>query len=838
MGKLEKKASASSPKEEKVDPVPEYKLEQGIDRAFVVTTPDLDLSTVRSVTSTKEKILLAALGIFATAVRFHALSTPDSVVFDEVHFGGFARKYILGKYFMDVHPPLTKMLYACVGYLFGYSGSFPFKSIGDVFPSSVPYVAMRSFPAILSVGTVLFCYLTLRASGCRIITALLTSVLLTLENFNATLSRYILLDSPLLFFIAAAVYSLKRFENEIPFSVKWYKSLFVAGVALGCALSSKWVGLFTIAWAGCYMVWQMWFILGDLTLKPRTVVGHFISRASILLLVPFTLYCLFFAIHFNILSNDDDGSAFMSSAFRSTLKGNLIPQNTFSQVGVGSEITIRHVNTQGGYLHSHDHLYETGSKQQQITLYPHLDENNVWIVELYNVSSPPTSFEQITDGTKIRLRHKLTHRRLHSHNHRPPISEQDWQNEASCYGFEGFQGDANDDFIVEIVKSESKKGPARSELRAIDTIFKLRHAMTGCYLFSHEVKLPKYAFEQQEVSCAGQGVRPLTLWYVETNRNEFLDSAAERVSYKKLNFWDKFVEAHKRMWSINNKLTASHAYESRPLSWPTLKRGINYWQKNHRQVYLIGNFITWYASSAVVFLYLCSIVALIINWQRGKPLITDRHFIHFNVQTLIYVGGWALHLIPFYLMGRQLFLHHYMPSLYFQILALGQVFDLILTFVLEKKPLISYSIFTVFLALSSICYYNYYPLVYGGEWTKLQCERLKILGTWDFDCSQFPENLAEYATLTEKMPAATTSPAAGPPLGAAPAAGGVPKNAPDGVSAAQNIKGAKVEMKDGKKIIRKYQDENGNLIDADIAEKYLKQHPENILKVETQVENQ
>ena len=40
-------------------------------------------------------------------------------------------------------------------------------------------------------------------------------------------------------------------------------------------------------------------------------------------------------------------------------------------------------------------------------------------------------------GTKIRLEHVTTDKRLHSHDVRPPVSEVDFQNEVSAYGFPG-----------------------------------------------------------------------------------------------------------------------------------------------------------------------------------------------------------------------------------------------------------------------------------------------------------------------------------------------------------------------------------------------------------------
>lgn len=219
----------------------------------------------------------------------------------------------------------------------------------------------------------------------------------------------------------------------------------------------------------------------------------------------------------------------MSSAFRATLKGNKIPDNILANVGLGSVVSIRHAGTQGGYLHSHGHFYPAGSKQQQVTLYPHLDSNNKWLIEPYNYTLPEETFTPLVDGMKIRLKHTSSGRRLHSHDEKPPVSERDWQKEVSCYGHDNFPGDANDDFIVEVVRHKTPES-AQIQVTAIKTIFRLKHAMTGNYLFSSEVKLPSWGFEQQEVTCASSGVRPLTHWYIETNEHEYIPEELREVT--------------------------------------------------------------------------------------------------------------------------------------------------------------------------------------------------------------------------------------------------------------------------------------------------------------------
>ncbi|KAK0191627.1 Dolichyl-phosphate-mannose-protein mannosyltransferase-domain-containing protein [Armillaria mellea] len=186
-----------------------------------------------NLTSGEWKLLLV-ITIVAAAVRLFRLSSPNSVVFDEVHFGKFAGRYIKTQYFVDVHPPLAKLLITLAAFVFGYDGHFDFKDIGKVY-DDVPYVAMRLVPALLGVATVPLSYLTLRALDCRATTALLASFFVTFENGMITQSRHILLDSPLIFFTALTIFFWAGFCNEDkhkPFTDTWWSWLTLSGLSV------------------------------------------------------------------------------------------------------------------------------------------------------------------------------------------------------------------------------------------------------------------------------------------------------------------------------------------------------------------------------------------------------------------------------------------------------------------------------------------------------------------------------------------------------------------------------------------------------------------------------
>ncbi|KAG8848628.1 hypothetical protein FRB91_010642 [Serendipita sp. 411] len=546
------------------------------------------------------KVIIAVV-LVACAVRLFRLEKPTSVVFDEVHFGKFAGKYIKARYYVDVHPPLAKLLLTLAAFVRGFDGSFEFKEIGALYPSDVPYVFMRFVPAILGVLLVPATYITLRGLDCSASSSLLGSILVLFENGLITQSRHILLDSPLLFFTGLSTMFWVLFCNEDrrpvtrvphashgkgvvvngPFSRIWWTYLLLTGLSLGAVVSCKWVGLFTIATVGFSTVKQLWTLLGDLNVRPGIWMRHFMARAICLIFVPAIFYMATFEIHFSILRNSGDGDAFMSSEFQHTLDGKGM-SDTYSDVAVGSIISIRHVHTQGGYLHSHAHNYPGGSKQQQITLYPHIDANNNWqIVQPLDPNKKPSNDTEdplkkltyVTPGMMIRLQHVITKKHLHSHDMRPPVSEVEFQNEVSGYGFEGFDGDSNDNFIVELDEEGGgddggRKGNGKGwggdresgkRLRTLRSVFKLRHQLTGCYLFSHKVKLPEWGYEQQEVTCNKNPTRLNSLWFIETNENDLLPPDAPKVNYQLPGFFGKFWELQKVMWRTNAGLTSRHA---------------------------------------------------------------------------------------------------------------------------------------------------------------------------------------------------------------------------------------------------------------------------------------
>ncbi|KAJ1730090.1 hypothetical protein LPJ61_003204 [Coemansia biformis] len=696
--------------------------------------------------SSSQWMTLALITIIAAYVRLWKLSNPSSVVFDEVHFGKFAGKYINGTYFFDVHPPLAKMMFAAAGRLAGYDGVFDFKTIGlDYISAGVPYVGMRLMPALLGLAMVPISYVTLAAMGHAADACALGALLVTFENALLSQSRLILLDAALIFFTGATVmfWALFFTQSHRPFSRKWWVYLLLTGVNMGNALSCKWVGLFLVATIGVWTLKDLWERLGDLNISMPQYAKHFAARTLALVVVPLVVYLFWFQIHFMVLHKSGDGNAFMSPEFQNTLDGVSLG-HTPRDIYYGSRIRIRHAATNAGYLHSHLSNYESGSKQQQVTLYGFRDTNNYWVITRTEAdeekalnSTDPNALQPIKDGDIVRLMHWKTNRRLHSHNQRPPVTTNDYQNEVSGYGWEGFKGDSNDHWRVKILEGDSRVPESKDRLMAIHSRFRLIHVNQRCALFSNRKKLPKWAHEQIEVTCMKSAKFPKTLWRIEANVNERIAADAPLAEYRRPGLIDKVLEATAVMWRVNNGLTKSHPYESRPHTWPWMRRGMAFWGEDSRRIYLLGTPIIWWLSFAACLAFAGVQVVLFLRDRRGlyHRLMGARE--RYSESVGFFFAGWLLHWIPFFIMGRQLFLHHYLPALWMAILALVGTLDL-LTRRLSRK--VRHVLLFGVLIVTVRMYFQYSHLAYGTTWTRESCLSSRWLGSWDYDCNRYPSS--------------------------------------------------------------------------------------------------
>ncbi|KAG0202701.1 Protein O-mannosyltransferase 2 [Mortierella sp. GBA30] len=609
--------------------------------------------------------------------RFRDIKSSDIVVWDEAHFGKFGSYYIKGEFYFDVHPPLGKMLVGLSGALAGYNGSFGFES-GAKYPD-MNYGFMRVFNAFFGAIMVPFAYWTAQELQMSRTACIFAAALVLFDNAYLTISRFILLDSMLLAATCFVLFCLTRFKNERhdAFSLDWWLWLAMTGVAIGIVSSIKWVGLFVTALVGLYTIEELWDLFGDLSLPKTTYVKHWIARAACLIALPFAVYVASFAIHFAILRNSGPGDAQMSSLFQAGLNGNEFRNNPL-EVAFGSKVSIKNTGYGGGLLHSHVQTYPEGSTQQQVTCYHHKDSNNHWLIKrIQSDSQDYEDIQTVRDGDVVRLVHEQTKRNLHSHRIKAPVTTAQW--EVSGYGSEEV-GDVNDEWTVEVVDEQSSH-PQNGILRSLTTRFRLRHRMLGCLLTAENVNLPQWGFRQIEVTCdqRNRTTSPHSIWNVEQHWNDKLPAGGEAEYRSK--FWKDFWHLNVAMMTSNNALIPDPDKEdvlaSTPSQWPFLAVGLRMcgWGDDLVKFYLLGNPVVWWGSALSLLVFGLTLGFYIVRRQRKFQDVSPMEWEQFQHTGKILVGGWFLHYMPFCVMGRVTYLHHYFPALYFSLLLFSFMVD-------------------------------------------------------------------------------------------------------------------------------------------------------------------
>ncbi len=684
--------------------------------------------------------LLLVVTIISVASRLYRIEEPSLICWDETHFGKMGSYYINRTFFHDVHPPLGKMLIGMAGILTGYQGNFSFAKPGMPYEENgVHYVGMRVFCALLGSALIPMSYITVWELSRSITACVLTAILMICDTGFLTISQYILLDPIMMFFITLSVMASVKFykHRTAPFSIHWWVWLSITGVGLGGAIGVKFVGLFTVLLIGLSTAADLWTLLGDLSMSLMDIVKHFLARTLCLIAIPVVLYLAFFAVHFHLLKLSGPGDGFFSSWLQSTLEGNALHKATMpEEVMYGSVITIKQYRTSGPYLHSHWHLYPEGfgAKQQQVTTYSHKDDNNMWLVKKgygqnLNLDSV---LEPLKHGDIILLEHTATKRNLHSHPISAPLTKK--HNQVTCYGVNG-TGDSNDLFRVEI-----DGGKTGDPVKALSTVFRLVHQNIGCALYSHQKQLPKWGWEQMEVTCNPSTWDKNNRWTVE----QVIDSRLPNVSFDlhRPGFMSKLIESHQVMFQSNAGLKPKEEeVTSRPWQWPINYRGQPFCGPHYR-VLLLGNPIIWWLNVAAIVYYFILTMYHHLQQNRGKcglQLARRNHVVSSCTWLMI---GWLLHYAPFWAMSRVLYFHHYFPAAIFNLMLTGIVLSDILhsisgSFTLSNAFYVHHFLLSVLVSWIVYSFYLFHPLSYGmtgptSHTVDGMMHGLRWLDSWDF----------------------------------------------------------------------------------------------------------
>uniref|UniRef100_A0A0P4VRA3 Protein O-mannosyl-transferase 2 n=1 Tax=Scylla olivacea TaxID=85551 RepID=A0A0P4VRA3_SCYOL len=688
--------------------------------------------------------VFGAVCLLTAATRFYNVGQPEHVVWDETHFGKFGSWYINRTFFFDVHPPLGKMLIGAFGYLTGYDGTFPFVKPGDSY-EGVSYLGMRVCCTAMGACLVPFAFIIVWEMTLSLPAATFASSLILFDIGLLTLTQYILLDPILLFFIMGSVVGMVKFhaQRERAFSGSWWGWLAFTGFMLSGSVSTKFVGLFVVVFVGLHTIATLWDLYGDLRNPLSLVAKHFLSRALGLILLPIILYCAYFYIHLTILCKSGNGDGFYSSAFQSQLEGNSLYNASMPlELAYGAEITLKNARTGGGYLHSHIHLYPegVGARQQQITTYSHKDFNNKWLVKKWN--EEPADWEDedepielVKHGDLVRLEHVPTGRNLHSHREAAPVTKRHHQ--VTGYGENG-EGDVNDVWRVEV-----EGGAEGVAVKTVVHRLRLVHYLVGCALMSHNKQLPKWGYEQMEVTCNPNVHDPNNLWNVEDNQFPRLPNSSFEIYAP--NFIEKFIESHTVMFQGNSGLKPKEGeITSQPWQWPINFKGQWFSAIDGFKVYLLGHPLIWWGNLVVLAAFVVVYCRHAYARQRGAPI--DAATKARRARTLGACGwlalAWALHYLPFYAMGRILYFHHYFPALLFSSMLTGVILD----YLFESLPGLvpPYLAATVYPTLTGLFYstlaYSFYlfsPLAYGmhnlePDWENHTIHKMRWLDTWEF----------------------------------------------------------------------------------------------------------
>ncbi|KAJ1949977.1 Protein O-mannosyltransferase 2 [Linderina macrospora] len=424
----------------------------------------------------------------------------------------------------------------------------------------------------------------------------------------------------------------------------------------------------------------------------------------------------------------------MPSAFQARQKNSVVALQPH-EVAYGSQITLRSHLPGFGLIHANESLRFPDRGMQQIAGgMAGKQTHNWWQVTSLNGtwenSTSPVQF--IRNGDLIRLVHVGTIHYLRTGRETPYYMG--WDRRMFVDG-NATMSNVWDAWRVEIVDEESPL--EKSHLRTVTTTFRLYNALSGCLLQATQSRLPAWGRRMSELICtqANTTRSESTLWNIEQVR----DKRFARADFSKLvkrRLVRDTIWLNREMSLSNNALIPDHdrykTTESEPWSWPFLLYPMRLvsWAKDSIKYYEIGNPVLWWASTFTCFLFPMQLLYWFVRRQRHIQDWSDpaEFAVFWDTGKLLW-GGWALHYLPFFLMGRVTYIHHYLPALYFALLLLAFEIQCFARWYLPKSMHVV--VVLVGIGIAAGVFVLFSPFTFGWDKPAKELAYLQWLPTWN-----------------------------------------------------------------------------------------------------------
>ncbi len=293
----------------------------------------------------------------------------------------------------------------------------------------------------------------------------------------------------------------------------------------------------------------------------------------------------------------------------------------------------------------------------------------------------------------------------------------------------------------------------------------------GCYLRAGNTNLPQWGFKQIEVTCTKEN-NPrdtYTHWNIEAHTNEKrkLPCACSCVARDANSRQSPLVtrastsppssrtlstlyvplksstirtssetNPHPQnvaMMTSNNALVPDPDKQddlaSQWWQWPLLHVGLRMcgWDDKIVKYFLLGNPLVYWGSTAGLGVFAALVVWYTIRWQRGYAELSQAEIDQIHYAGLYPVIGWFLHYLPFVIMARVTYVHHYYPALYFAILTFGFLAD---WFLRNRKQAVQWGVYAVLDATVIGLYVYFMPICWGMVGPNKQYSYMKWFDSW------------------------------------------------------------------------------------------------------------